>query len=77
MKLIIDIPDEEYNECIERNEWDTLSLGVKLIQAVQNSTPLSEELEAIKAEFENKEGVFTSYHFVKAIDEHISELKGE
>ena len=45
MKLIINIDEKEYNECIERNEWDTLSLGVKLIQAVQNGIPLEEEPE--------------------------------
>ena len=33
------------------------------------------ELEKLKTEFEEKEGVFTSYNFVKAIDERISELK--
>lgn len=36
-----------------------------------------EELEKVKTEFENKEGVFTSYHFVKAIEKHIAELKGD
>ena len=36
------------------------------------------ELEKIKAEFENREGdTFTAYHFIEAIDKHISELKGE
>ena len=46
MKLIIDIPEKEYKECMQRCEWDTLTLGVKLIHFVQDGIPL----EDIKAE---------------------------
>lgn len=83
MKQIIDIDDEEYNECIERNEWDTLSLGVKLIKAVQNGTPLLEELENIKEEIQSiialadsrGEDTKLAYQCQIVINERISELK--
>lgn len=52
MKIVIDIPEERYSECIKRNERDTLSLGVILIQSVQNSTPLEKVFEDIKADID-------------------------
>ena len=40
MNLVIKLDEETYGETINRTEWDTLSLGLKLIEAVQNGTPL-------------------------------------
>lgn len=40
MELVIDIDEQTYDEAINRTEWDTLSLGIRLIDAVQNGTPL-------------------------------------
>ena len=40
MKIVIELNDETYKEVIDRTEYDTLSLGIKLIEAVQNGTPL-------------------------------------
>lgn len=39
-ELVIKIDDETYKETINRTENDTLSLGIKLIEAVQNGTLL-------------------------------------
>lgn len=47
MKLVIKLDDETYKEVMDRTEFDTLSLGIKLIEVIQNGTPL-EELEKIK-----------------------------
>ncbi len=40
MELVIKLDDETYKETINRTEFDTLSLGLKLIEAVQNGTVL-------------------------------------
>lgn len=40
MKLVIKLDDETYKEVMDRTEFDTLVLGIKLIEAVQNATPL-------------------------------------
>ena len=40
MKLVIEIDEKDYEEAINRTEWDTLSLGLKLIEDVQKGTPL-------------------------------------
>jgi len=40
IELVIKIDDETYKQAINRTEFDTLSLGIKLIEAVQNGTPL-------------------------------------
>lgn len=40
MKLVIKLDDETYKEVMNRTEFDTLVLGIKLIEAVQNGTPL-------------------------------------
>lgn len=40
MELVIKLNDETYKEVIDRTEFDTLVLGIKLIEAVQNGTPL-------------------------------------
>ena len=42
MQIVIDIDDETYKQAINRTEFDTLSLGLELIEAVQNGTPLPE-----------------------------------
>lgn len=40
MELVIKLDDETYKQAINRTEFDTLSLGIKLIEAVQSGTPL-------------------------------------
>lgn len=40
MELVIKLDDETYKEVMDRTEFDTLSLGVKVIEAVQNGRPL-------------------------------------
>jgi hypothetical protein len=44
VKLIVDISDETYKEAMDRTEFDTLTLGIKLIEVVQNSTPIKDWL---------------------------------
>lgn len=39
-ELVIKIDDETYKEVMGRTEFDTLVLGIKLIEAVQSGTPL-------------------------------------
>jgi len=41
MELVIKLNDETYKEVIDRTEFDTLVLGIKLIEAVQNGTVLT------------------------------------
>lgn len=48
MKLIIDIPEENYNEY--KKIGDSRDI---LFEAIRNGTPLQAELEEIKAEIEN------------------------
>lgn len=40
MKLIIEIDDDVYKHTVERSEYDTLSFGYSLMNAVANGTPL-------------------------------------
>ena len=40
MQIVIDIDLDTYKEACERTEFSTLLLGYKLIEAVQNGTPL-------------------------------------
>lgn len=40
MELVIKLDDETYKQAINRTEFDTLSLGLEVIEAVQNGTPL-------------------------------------
>lgn len=40
MELVIKLDDETYKQAINRTEFDTLSLGIKVIEAVQNGRPL-------------------------------------
>lgn len=88
VELVIKIDDETYKQAINRTEFDTLSLGVKLIEAVQNGTPLEEELEQIKDEIEDtgayEQEVYGKTEFLKGItyclniiNKYIEELKGE
>lgn len=83
MKLIIDIPDREYKQRIEF----PLCYDSTIDKAIVNSTPLSEELEKIKAKI-NSEDVNCQYEedyvyssglqkAIEIIDNHIAELKGE
>lgn len=62
-ELVIKIDDETYKEVMDRTENDTLSLGIKLIEAVQNGTPLPkghgdliDRSEAIKSLFSYHKG---------------------
>lgn len=43
MTLVIKLDDETYKEVMNRTEFDTLLLGIKLIEAVQNGTLLPKE----------------------------------
>lgn len=43
MKLIIEIDDDVYKHTVERSEYDTLSFGYSLMNAVANGTPLPEK----------------------------------
>ena len=40
MKLVIEIPDDVYKHTVERSEYDTLSFGYSLMNAVANGKPL-------------------------------------
>lgn len=40
MELVIKLNDKTYKQAINRTEFDTLSLGIKLIEAVQNGIQL-------------------------------------
>lgn len=92
MKLIIDIPEEEYEKNkLAKCDYHTLRMAIK------NGIPLIEELEKIKAEIKEEEekGIYyeceewpegrpcdEDYFFgllraIMFIDKHISELKGE
>lgn len=50
MKTLIDISDETYKEVMDRTEFDTLTLGIKLIEIVQNSTPIKDWLSTFNTE---------------------------
>ena len=67
MKLIIDIDEEDYKECIFRK--DLLSLGgeptdltfnMRMETIIANGTPLQAELEEIKAEISKLTRYWTS-----------------
>ena len=82
MKLIIDIPEEDYERCKKRFQMRLFIMG----DAIANGTPFETELEKIKAEIdeivesEMKEDVLWSLglrYSKKIIDKHIEELKGE
>lgn len=64
-ELVIRIDDETYKAVMERTEFDTLSLGIKLIEAVQNGTPLPKEHGRLKDEDE----------IVKAIEDRVEFLR--
>ena len=68
MKYIIDLDKLQHESDICELEYYCQRYG----------TPLSEELEKIKAEFKDREGNdFTAFHFYEVLDNHIKELKGE
>lgn len=83
-EVIIKLNDETYEEVMNRTEFDTLTLGIKLIEAVQNGTPFNEQLEKIQRELNENVYSVTSIQspFIRAkdmneiIDKHIAELKG-
>lgn len=79
MKLIIDIPEEDYAQL---DKWSVYYFR----EVISKGIPLSEELEKIKTEIdeivesEMKEDVLWSLglrYSKKIIDKHITELKGE
>ena len=82
MKLIIDIDEKDYLECIKRVEeirekgYMIENLKYKII--IADGIPLSEELEKVKKEI-LKENRFIWYpvDIQDCIDNHISESKGE
>lgn len=91
MKLIIDIDERAYKGCMELKSNDDMGLlGLHLINATANGTPLEEELEKIKTDIDEMlksdevaEDKFLnviinkSYLFKSIINKHIAELKGE
>ena len=73
MKRIIDIPEETYKATCNGS---MLPPDVdNVINAIKNSTPLSEELEDIEAEIRYN-GLYNE-QIECLIDNHIKELKGE
>ena len=82
MKLIIDIDERAYKACMKlKNNDDMGILGLHLINATANGTPLEEELKKIKEEMWKTEPNGVSFelknNISELIDEHIAELKGE
>ena len=91
MKLLIDVSEEDYKECVFRK--DLLSLGgeptdltfnMRMEKLIANGIPLEEEFEKIKAEFlfKCKENLrfdndIVLECFTDLVDKRISELKGE
>jgi len=43
VELVVKLDDETYKEVMDRTEFDTLSLGIKVIEVVQNGTVLPKE----------------------------------
>ena len=77
MKLVIDIPEEDYEYIKNSNDMN--------FNAIKNGTPLKEELEDIKAEIEdldtffdndyfsgNNDAMFKKKDVLAIIDKHIS-----
>lgn len=54
MKYIIELPEDVYKRTIFYKEFHDLSDCVTTIKAIENGTPLEEELEKIKTEIETK-----------------------
>ena len=89
MKLIINIDEEDYKECIFRK--DLLSLGgeptdltfnMRMETIIANGTPLQEEFEEIKAELQNLSTnnfleMIPKGEAVQIVDNHIKELNNE
>lgn len=84
MELVIKLDDETYKEVLDRTEFDTLSLGVKLIEAVQNGIPLpkghgdlidkSKIYKAIPAEEDNCTGMGMTFEEMDAYNEGIDAM---
>ena len=83
--VIIKLDDETYKEVMNRTEFDTLVLGIKLIEAVQNGTSLEEELRKLRLQIHNIEEPdhdFEGFYqcqdeAIEIISKAIDELKGE
>lgn len=85
MKLIIDIPKDVYKRTVFYREFRDLNDCVTTLKALENGTPLEEELKKIKAEimsignwreiYEVPNGYVVEC--LNIIDKHITELKGE
>lgn len=84
MKLVIDISQNDYEEIKEYGINTFSSVAI----AIQNGTPLEEELEKIKAEIRKLTDINPDYpmdrtihisrnEVLEIIDKHIAELKGE
>lgn len=76
MKLIVDIPENLYSYISKEDAVYFPDDGGELFEAVRNGTSLKEELEKIKAEFEDRI-LLNQTVAIKIIEKHISELKGE
>lgn len=77
MKLIIDINKKDYNSIISDKLISPRNLNI-YERIIANGTPLEEELEQIKAEFEEDRYILLNQTVaIQVIDKHISELKGE
>lgn len=77
MKLIIDINDNEYMGIKKYPDNITsYPVTIHIYDAIRNGTPLEEELEKIKAEFEDKI-LLNQTVAIQIIDKRIKELKGE
>ena len=83
MKLIIDIPEEDYN-FVKKQVADGITNPLKM--RIANGIPLEEEFEKIKAELNNLDFDFGNYYdeteavlnkINSVLDKHIEELKGE
>lgn len=77
MKVVIDIPKEAFESVKNDKPIDFLD-AVHIISTIQNGIPLVEELEKLKAEFEeDKYILLNQITAIKVINNHIEELKGE
>lgn len=69
MELVIKLDDETYKEVMDRTEFDTLNLGIKLIEAVQNGTQLKRHGRLIDAErYRNEMLTSREFDFFKTLD---------
>lgn len=80
MKLIIDIPKDVYKRTVFYREFRDLNDCVTTLKALENGTPLEEELEKIKKEIEQdafKDVNDSKYIFVNRVNQIINKYKAE